>query len=163
MLQDQKRARKNKVPTGPNRQNPNTTYGLAVTQGVINEAKVTQGNKDIVAAGAIASKLSAETKRVERRQLKSSTFELVLHTICAKDFDWAKVSGRGGAFKAENVSLTLQAWMDDAKYTKGKKVNDNVLNLQHKFKRMRVALILSMQARRATPRLYGITFNGKIL
>ena len=75
MLEGHKRARKCKVTTAPNGQNPNTTNGVSVSQFVIDEARVVQDNKNTVTAAAVVSKVSAENKRVERRQLKSATFE----------------------------------------------------------------------------------------
>jgi len=62
------------------RKNPDTAYGLSVSQGVIDHAKVNQGHKDIAVQDVI-TKQNAETKRVHRRQLKSVIFEKVLHSI----------------------------------------------------------------------------------
>ena len=62
MLEDHKRARKCKVTTAPNRQNPDNTNGLSVSQFVIDEARVVQDNKNTVIAAAVVSKVSAEIK-----------------------------------------------------------------------------------------------------
>ena len=153
VVREHKRARANKVTSKPDRKNPDTTYGLSVSQGVIDHAKVNQGHKDIAVQDAITTKQNAETKRVHRRQLKSVTFEKVLHSICCKGFNWSKLIGRGGAHKADELAMALQEWVDDKGYTKGTTVGDNAKDIEKRFKSMRVVLILSMRACHAENRL----------
>ena len=150
MLEDHKRARKLKVTTAPNKQNPYTTNGLSVSQFVIDEARVVQ---DTVTAAAAVSKVSAENERVERRQLKSATFELVLSSISCPCFNWSKRTGKGGTFNAKQLALALQEWMDSKACTKGKKVKENAQTIERKFKMIRVAFVLVMRSQHASNRL----------
>jgi hypothetical protein len=144
MLQRHKNAKQNKVASAPDRMNPNTTYGLSVTQGVINQAAVVKQNKDTVAKLAARSKISAENKRVERRQLKSCTFESVLGAMSEKSLDWTKLAGRGGRFPAPELKLALEEWDGNNLWTKGKKAGQITIELERRFKIMRMAFIISM-------------------
>ena len=70
-----------------------------------------------------------------------------------KQFNWGKVTGRGGAFTAAQLSLALQEWVGAKDYTKGKKVNENITDLERRFKSIRIALVVSMHHRHAANRL----------
>jgi hypothetical protein len=115
-----------------------------------------QADQDTVARAAANSKISAETKRVVRRQLKSSTFESVLAAMSEKGFDWKKIAGRGGRFSAAELKLALEEWDGNNTWTKDKKAGQIVIELERRFKTLRVVFILSMMQRDTSVELIGV-------
>ncbi len=127
--------------------NPDTTYGLAVTQGVIDQARLVQQNRDAATAKATATAQKTEERRVERRQQKSLAFEQVVFAVSVPRFNWDKVVGRGEEFKTDTVKLALQEWVGDHKYATSLKSTEIVTDFKRRFCSMRVAFLLCMMDR----------------
>jgi hypothetical protein len=121
-----------------------TTYGLAVSAGVIEKARVVQASRTAAAEKAAATKQAAETERVVRRQLKSATFKAVLYTISPPRFDWNRLAGRGGFFNAAQMKVALQEWTDNPKVVVGKAISCVITELKCSFKKTVVSYIVTL-------------------
>ena len=156
-IRKHKQAKKNKVTTKPNRMNPDTTYGMSVTEEVLKEAAGIQKNRDVATAQAIVTKKQSEGRRVARRHKKSESFELVVLTIAVNvkpktglhGFVWGKLVGNGGVTTTDKLKLALQEWVgDDAhpKYCQKMKSADVVTDFEHRFKCMLVAYVIACKS-----------------
>ena len=156
-----KRAKQNKVVTKPDRMNPDTTYGLAVVEGVLQHADEVQMNRDTAADAAATKKLQGEERRVARRQKKSASFdEVVLAVSIGRHFDWAKLAGRGGAVKSVVLNLALQEWVGEPKYTKKMKAGEVARDFQHRFRSMLVAIAVSAVSMGNANSIYWVKILG---
>ena len=160
-LEKIKRAKQNKVVTKPDRMNPDTTYGLAVVEGVLQHAEEVQMNRDTAADAAATKKLQGEERRVARRQKKSASFdEVVLAVSIGRHFDWAKLAGRGGAVKSDVLNLALQEWVREPKYTKKLKAGEVARDFQHRFRSMLVAIVVSAVSMGNANSIYWVKILG---
>ena len=132
------------MDTTPNRKNPDSTFGLEVTAGVIAECRAVESNRQTRAVEAIQSKQNGERKRVARRDKLSLALDNALYTLSGatarERIRWDKITGNKDLLKADAVRQALEEWT-------GKKMIGNAAQvstiLGYLFLRTRTAILIS--------------------
>lgn len=119
MLAEQAAAKKTKVPTAPNRKNPDSTYGLTVSEGVIAHCVKVDKNRADATNEAKAAKQRGEEKRVAKRTMEGETFDALLRFLCGSQAPMvaADLVGRGSMIAPDatkKVRNAVKEW--DARF-----------------------------------------------
>ena len=131
-LEDQRRAKKNKVGSKPNRKNPSTTCGCAIdSQEIIDEAKMVQNNRtEEIRKAALTKEATAEKKRLKTIETNKVSKEVINH-VYMPQINWNTLHK---TFKAEQLRIGLQAMVNDKDAGKKKKVHEIVTLIRQKVK-----------------------------
>ena len=132
------------MDAAPNRQNSDTTYGLAVTAGVIKESRASELNRVENTRLAIEGKQRAESKRVARRDKLSLALDNALYALSGatarERIRWDKLTGNKGLLKADTVRQALEEWTGKKMIGKAAQVSTI---LGYLFLRTRTAILIS--------------------
>jgi hypothetical protein len=144
-LTAQKAAKKIKVNAKPNRKNPDTTCGLSVCGGVVEEAYAIQSNREDAKVKKALDHARTQYRRMVRSQNAIVSFHDVVWTICDRAFDWewSRLAGRGGLFGTTVLRTVLQQWTEISKYGENMNKEQVVEDLRYRLCAFRTALFVS--------------------